>query len=70
MPIRLITATTCGRTSSAFDYSVDDALSFHEAIKATVVPAAKRIYERRRQRWASIRCARGTCWWMSLIGRR
>ncbi len=33
-----------------FDYSVDDALSFHEAIKATVVPAAKRIYERRRQR--------------------
>lgn len=33
-----------------FDYSIGDAHSFHKAIKVAVVPAAKRIYERRRQR--------------------
>ncbi|HYO89779.1 MAG TPA: M3 family metallopeptidase, partial [Candidatus Limnocylindrales bacterium] len=38
------------RDKQRFDYSIEDALQFHEAIKATVVPAAERIYERRRQR--------------------
>ena len=33
-----------------FDYSPDDCMRFHEAIEAAVVPAAKRIYERRRER--------------------
>jgi oligoendopeptidase F len=33
-----------------FDYSPDDCLRFHEAIEAVVVPAARRVHERRRQR--------------------
>jgi oligoendopeptidase F len=33
-----------------FDYSIDDALGFLDAIKTAVVPAAQRIYERRRER--------------------
>lgn len=37
------------REKLRFDYNVEDALRFHEAIKQTVVPAARRIYERRRQ---------------------
>lgn len=32
------------------DYTPEDTLKFHEAIEAVVVPAAKEIYERRRQR--------------------
>lgn len=37
------------REKLRFDYSIEDALRFQEAIKQTVVPAARRIYERRRQ---------------------
>lgn len=33
-----------------FDYTPDDCRKFHEAIEKAVVPAARRIYERRRQR--------------------
>lgn len=33
-----------------FDYSPSDCLRFHEAIEKTVVPAAVRIYERRKRR--------------------
>jgi oligoendopeptidase F len=33
-----------------FDYSPEDCKSFHAALEAVVVPAAKRIYEKRRQR--------------------
>lgn len=33
-----------------FDYTPEDARSFHNAIEEVVVPAAKRIYERRRER--------------------
>jgi oligoendopeptidase F len=33
-----------------FDYSPEDCKSFHAAIEEVVVPAAKRVYERRRQR--------------------
>ncbi|MEM5775429.1 MAG: M3 family metallopeptidase, partial [Anaerolineaceae bacterium] len=33
-----------------FDYTPDDCRKFHEAIEKTVVPAARRVYERRRQR--------------------
>jgi len=33
-----------------FDYSPEDCKSFHAAIEQVVVPAAKRVYERRRQR--------------------
>jgi oligoendopeptidase F len=32
-----------------FDYSPDDCMSFHQAIEEVAVPAARRIYERRRQ---------------------
>jgi oligoendopeptidase F len=32
-----------------FDYTPEDALRFHEAIREVVVPAAERIYERRRR---------------------
>ena len=32
-----------------FDYSPEDCKSFHAAIKEVVVPAAKRVYEKRRQ---------------------
>lgn len=33
-----------------FDYTPDDCLRFHDAIEAVVVPAARRVYEKRRQR--------------------
>jgi oligoendopeptidase F len=33
-----------------FNYSPEDCKSFHAAIEASVVPAAKRVYEKRRQR--------------------
>jgi oligoendopeptidase F len=33
-----------------FDYSPEDCKSFHAAIEEVVVPAAQRVYERRRQR--------------------
>jgi oligoendopeptidase F len=33
-----------------FDYTPEDCKSFHAAIEAVVVPAAQRVYERRRQR--------------------
>jgi oligoendopeptidase F len=33
-----------------FDYTPDDARRFHESIEEVVVPAAQRVYERRRQR--------------------
>lgn len=33
-----------------FDYTPDDCLSFHDAIEEVVVPAASRVYERRRER--------------------
>lgn len=33
-----------------YDYSPEDCLRFHEAIEAVVVPAAQRIYEKKRQR--------------------
>ncbi|MRR51962.1 MAG: M3 family oligoendopeptidase, partial [Rhodocyclaceae bacterium] len=33
-----------------FDYTPDDCRKFHDAIEKTVVPAARRVYERRRQR--------------------
>src|SRR5215216_8203122 len=33
-----------------FDYSPEDCKSFHAAIEEVVVPAARRVYERRRQR--------------------
>jgi oligoendopeptidase F len=33
-----------------FDYTPDDCVRFHEAIEAVVVPAAARVYERRRAR--------------------
>lgn len=36
------------RAYNRFDYSPDDSLRFHEAIEAVVVPAAQRIYERKR----------------------
>jgi oligoendopeptidase F len=35
-----------------FDYSPEDCKSFHNAIEASVVPAAGRVYEKRRQRLA------------------
>lgn len=37
------------RDKQRFDYTIEDAKGFQDAIKATVVPAAARIYERRRQ---------------------
>jgi len=36
------------RAYNRFDYTPDDCLRFHEAIEAAVVPAAQRVYERRR----------------------
>ncbi len=38
------------RNFNRFDYSPDDCLAFHRAIEQVVVPAAKRIYDRRRER--------------------
>ncbi len=36
------------RAYNRFDYSPDDSLRFHEAIEAVVVPAARRVYEKKR----------------------
>ena len=36
------------RSYNRFDYDTDDCLRFHEAIESAVVPAARRIYERKR----------------------
>jgi oligoendopeptidase F len=38
------------RKYGRFDYTPDDCLTFHQAIETAVVPAASRIYERKRQR--------------------
>lgn len=38
------------RAMDRFDYTPEDSLRFHEAIETIVVPAAKRLYERRRQK--------------------
>jgi oligoendopeptidase F len=40
----------CWQKLLRFDYTPADCLHFHQAIEAKVVPAAKRIYEKRRQR--------------------
>jgi oligoendopeptidase F len=36
------------RAYNRFDYTPDDCLRFHDAIEAVVVPAAERVYERKR----------------------
>jgi oligoendopeptidase F len=41
--------TYCWRRLHRFDYTPADCLTFHAAIEEVVVPAAERIYERRRQ---------------------
>jgi oligoendopeptidase F len=38
------------RSYNRFDYTPDDCLNFHNAIEEAVVPAAERIYEKRRAR--------------------
>ncbi|MCB8982989.1 MAG: M3 family oligoendopeptidase [Ardenticatenaceae bacterium] len=38
------------REYGRFDYTPQDCLTFHEAIETAVVPAAQRIYEKKRQR--------------------
>lgn len=38
------------REYGRFDYTPEDCFTFHEAIETAVVPAASRIYEKRRQR--------------------
>lgn len=40
----------CWQHLGRFDYTPQDCLNFHAAIEEVVVPAARRIYERRRQR--------------------
>jgi oligoendopeptidase F len=59
MPLRLKIARNAGmadyraymwKQKFRFDYSPEDCKSFHKAIEQVVVPAAKRVYERRRQR--------------------
>ncbi len=40
----------CWQKLHRFDYTPDDCQLFHEAIEAEVVPAASRIYQKRRQR--------------------
>ncbi|HXV44983.1 MAG TPA: M3 family oligoendopeptidase [Anaerolineae bacterium] len=40
----------CWQKLLRFDYTPADCLRFHQAIEAEVVPAARRIYEKRRQR--------------------
>jgi oligoendopeptidase F len=59
MPIRLKIAENAGmpdyraymwKQKFRFDYSPEDCKSFHAAIEESVVPAARRVYERRRQR--------------------
>jgi len=59
MPVRLKIAENAGmpdyrayiwKQKFRFDYSPEDCKSFHAAIEKSVVPAARRVYERRRQR--------------------
>jgi oligoendopeptidase F len=59
MPLRMRIAQNAGmpdyrayiwRQKFRFDYSPEDCKSFHAAIEEVVVPAAARVYERRRQR--------------------
>ncbi len=59
MPLRLKIAEKAGmpdyrayiwKQKFRFDYSPEDCKSFHAAIEQVAVPAAKRVYERRRQR--------------------
>jgi oligoendopeptidase F len=59
MPLRLKIASNAGmpdyraymwKQKFRFDYSPEDCKSFHAAIEQAVVPAARRVYERRRQR--------------------
>ena len=59
MPVRLKIAENAGlpdyraymwKQKFRFDYSPEDCKSFHAAIEESVVPAARRVYERRRQR--------------------
>jgi len=59
MPLRLKIAENAGmpdfraymwKQKFRFDYSPEDCKSFHAAIEQAVVPAATRVYERRRQR--------------------
>jgi len=59
MPVRLKLAENAGlpdyrayiwKQRFRFDYSPEDCYSFHAAIEASIVPAAKRVYEKRRQR--------------------
>lgn len=59
MPLRLRMAENAGmpdyraymwKQKFRFDYSPEDCKSFHAAIEQVVVPAAERVYERRRQR--------------------
>lgn len=38
------------REKARFDYTPEDCFTFHEAIEKVVVPAAQRIYEKKRQR--------------------
>lgn len=38
------------REKGRFDYTPEDCFTFHEAIEEVVVPAARRIYEKKRQR--------------------
>jgi oligoendopeptidase F len=38
------------RALGRFDYTPEDCFTFHEAIETAVVPAARRIYEKKRQR--------------------
>lgn len=38
------------RSMQRFDYAPEDCFAFHRAIEETVVPAASRLYEKRRQR--------------------
>jgi oligoendopeptidase F len=61
MPLRLQIAENAGmpdfraymwKQRFRFDYSPEDCKSFHAAIEQVVVPAAERVYERRRQRLA------------------
>jgi oligoendopeptidase F len=40
------------RERGRFDYTPEDCLTFHEAIETAVVPAARRIYEKKRTRLA------------------
>jgi len=59
LPIRLQMAKNAGFDSfrdlrwkqfKRFDYTPDDCLTFHDAIEKVVVPAATRIYEKKRQK--------------------